>query len=133
MFDSIDLAIAALSDEILSERQREEAARYLEKDASPAAIEALIAALRDRDAGVRYVVSQSLADLGEKAIKPLLLALTRPDADLFFFESARPVFVNNSSERVKMRSKALVAATHKIGATVVVMEEANKLLLSDWS
>jgi HEAT repeat protein len=132
MFDSVDLAITALNDENLSEKKREEAVRFLEKDASPAAINALISALRNRDAGIRWVASQSLALLGEKAIKPLLLALTKPDADLFFFESARPVFLNNSSERVKLRSKALVAATHKIGANVLVMQEANKLLLSDW-
>jgi hypothetical protein len=31
-----------------------------------------------------------------------------------------------------MASKDLVKATHKIGATVLVMEEANKLLINGW-
>lgn len=129
MSDTIEQAIASLNNETLSEQEREKVILRLEETATPQAIEALIGALRDRDSGVRWAASQALARLGEPAVRPLLLAMTKPNTDLFFIETARHVFVNNSSERVKQRTKDLVAATHKVGAQVLVMQEANRLLI----
>jgi HEAT repeat protein len=60
MSDTIEQAIASLRNESISEQKREKAIHLLEEAATPQAIEALIAALRDRDSGVRWAASQAL-------------------------------------------------------------------------
>lgn len=61
---------------------REAAARSLASSKSPEALTALIAALGDKDPGVRVQVRESLGKIGTTAVEPLLLALKHPDADV---------------------------------------------------
>ncbi len=128
MASSTDEAIATLQDDSLAENKREAAARYLQHHPSDEGTDALVAALRDRDSGVRWACGTALAALGERALPPLLRALASTDNDQMLREGAHHALAHNTSQAVRDKTKNLLGALRGPGAQLSSMEEAAKLL-----
>jgi HEAT repeat protein len=128
MASSTEEAIATLQDDSLSPNRREAAARYLQHNPSDEGTEALVAALRDRDSGVRWACGTALAAMGSQALTPLLRALASTDNDAMLREGAHHALAHNVSSSVREQTKELLTALRGPGAQLSSMEEATKLL-----
>jgi HEAT repeat protein len=128
MIDSSTEAIALLQNTRLSEQEREHGIHFLRDHPTPEGIEALVAALEDDDAGVRWSAGAALAQLGDAAFPALLEKLAHKSNDTWLREGARHVIHDNSSPRVRDGSGDLVQALTGPGADIASMEAAYKLL-----
>ncbi len=128
MFNSIEDAVKSAQDDSLTEVDREKALRYLEASDDPAAIQTLIMALEDDDHGVRWAAAEVLAAQGETSFKYLLEALSKPNSKMLR-DGAIVVIHQNSSEKLKSKSKELVNSLSSTAADIRSMEEATMLLI----
>ncbi len=128
MFNFIEDAIKSAQDESLTELDREKALRYLEASDDLAAIQTLIMALEDDDHGVRWAAAEVLAAQGETSFKYLLEALSKPNSKMLR-DGAKVVIHQNSSEKLKSKSKELENSLSSTAADIRSMEEATKLLI----
>jgi HEAT repeat protein len=128
MINSTQEAIALLENTRLSEHEREGSVHYLRDHPSPEGDEALIAALDDDDAGVRWAAGAALAELGDDAFPALLNKLAHKSNDTWLREGARHVIHYNSSSRVRAESGELMRALKGPAADIASMEAAYKLL-----
>jgi HEAT repeat protein len=127
MIESTVQAIALLQNDILSELEREDAIHYLRDHPSPEAIEALVTALDDDDAGVRWSAGAALATLGEAALPTLLEALSK-SPDVRLMEAARHVLHYNTSAKVRDETQELMRALKGPEAALATEVAARKLL-----
>lgn len=125
--ESTEQAVSLLTDESLSEFDREEAADYIREYPTPEGIEALVNTLDDDDYGVHWACGTAIAQLGEIAFPTYLAALTQPNHSPRLRESARHIVHFNSSPRVKEDGKALLAAVKGPSPAVTTMEAAYRL------
>jgi len=121
-------AITTLANQALTSNERETAIHYLQYNPSGEGVNALVAALRDRDPGVRYACSTALATLGERALMPLLRAISSTDNDSMLREGAHRVLAHSTSQDVREKTAPLRKALVGPGAQLASMEEAAKLL-----
>lgn len=128
MFNSIEDAVKSAQDDSLTEVDREKALRYLEASDDPSAIQTLIMALEDDDHGVRWAAAEVLAAQGETSFKYLLEALSKPNSKMLR-DGAKVVIHQNSSEKLKSKSKELENSLSSTAADIRSMEEATKLLI----
>ena len=77
----VDQAIAVLQDTKLDYTLREVAIHEIAKYPTPTGIQALIGALQYKEFALRWVASTALAQLGPKALRYVLLALTQPESN----------------------------------------------------
>ena len=128
MIESIEQAIGILKNNKLGELEREEAVEYLRKNPSAEGNDALIAGLDDDDYGVHWACGSALADLGEQAFPPLLMALSQSDNSIRLRRGARHVIHYNKSAKVRTKSAGLLKALKGQGAASATEVEAHKLL-----
>ncbi len=128
MIDSTAEAIALLQNTSLSEQEREHAVHFLRDHPTPEGIEALVTALEDDDAGVRWSAGAALAQLGDAAFPALLEKLAHKSNDTWLREAAHHVIHDNSSPRVRDESGDLMRALQGPGADIASMEAAYNLL-----
>ena len=74
-----------------NKRMRWEAAKALAEIADPAAAPALVLALEDEDAGVRWLAAQGLIAIGRLGLEPLLGSLIGSDTSVWRREGAHHV------------------------------------------
>lgn len=130
MIQSTEQAISTMQNTRLSEKDREEGIHYLRDNSSPAGIDALVAALRDDDHGVRFAAANALAFLGDSAMPALLKALAQPDCDSLLRNGAYIVLNENTSPRVRQSSGELLKALKGPQAAIATMEASVKLMPS---
>jgi HEAT repeat protein len=128
MIDSTDEALDVLRNTRLAEQEREAGIHYLRDNPTPAGTEALVAALKDNDAGVRWSAGAALAELGEDALLPLLEALSSSANDTWMREGARHVLHYSSSSEVRAQTQELMEALRGPSADIASMEAAYELL-----
>ena len=87
--EAVPALIAALADASLIVRQ--EAVKALEAIGDDAAARALIKALQDQDASIRWLAAEALAHLGPVGLKPLLEALAHDSGLTWLREGAHHV------------------------------------------
>ena len=121
-------AIATLKNDKLSTHKRGAAVHYLQDNPSEEGTAALVDALRDRDSGVRWACGSALALQGDRALKPLLRALTSTDNDSMLREGTHHALVQSASARVRAQSQELQKALVGPGAQLASMKAAAKLL-----
>lgn len=73
------------------EQLRWEAAKTLDEIASPSTVQALMGALEDENCDIRWLASEGLVALGDKALVPLLEALEHRSNSAWFREGAHRV------------------------------------------
>jgi HEAT repeats len=73
------------------EEERLRAARLLRATRAEAAIPALLTALRDPNAGVRWLAGEALIHIGSASVLPLLETLVAGDADAWVFGEAEHI------------------------------------------
>lgn len=128
MATTTEEAIATLQNDSLSSNKRETAIHYLQHNPTEEGMKALVAALRDRDAGVRWAASTALASLGDQALPALLRAIASTDNDPMLRDGAHHALAHNSSRAIRAKTLELQKALVGPGAQLVSMEEAAKLL-----
>lgn len=128
MIQSTQQAIAALQNTRLSEAEREQGIHYLRDNRSSEGIEALVAALQDADAGIRFAAGNALAGLGDAAMPALLQALAQPGNDILLRSGAHRVISENVSARVREQGQGLLKALKGPQAGIASMEAAIKLM-----
>jgi hypothetical protein len=85
-------------------------------------------ALEDDDHGVRWAAAEVLAAQGETSFKYLLEAHSKPNSKMLR-DGAKVVIHQNSSEKLKSKSKELENSLSSTAADIRSMEEATKLLI----
>lgn len=109
MFNSSANAIAVLTNNTQSEQERETAISFLKQNPNAAGINALVSALHDADAGVRWSASVALAELGNAALRPLLVELTSTKKRCQSTTGALHAFHYNADASVRERTAELQA------------------------
>ncbi len=128
MATTTEQAIATLQDDSLSSTKRETAIHYLQHNPSDEGTAALVAALRDRDSGVRWACGTALAALGDQALTPLLKSIASEDNDPMLRDGAHHALVHSASSSVRTKTQALQKALKGPGAQLSSMDEAAKIL-----
>ena len=129
VIESTEQAVSLLKNERLDEMAREEGVHYLLEYPSEEGTLALVEALQDSDAGVRWSAGAALAQLGDRALVPILEALVKPTSDILLREGTRHVLHYSSSAKVRAETADLMQALKGPGADVTSMEAAGKLLI----
>ena len=113
-----------MKDERLEELEREEGIHYLLENPTDEGIQALVEALQDNDAGVRWSAGAALAQLGERALIPLLEALTKSTNDIPAARRGQACAPLQRSAKVRSETSDLMRALKGPGADVTSMEAA---------
>ncbi len=121
-------ALTLLNDPLLSPYEREKGLQGLADDPTPAHIERLLEALEDNQFGIRWTAAALLAEMGDKALVPLLQLLIRQHDSVWLREGAYHVCYYSSSATVAKQTQALRKALRGPAAEVATTDEAVKLL-----
>ncbi|MCB0065274.1 MAG: HEAT repeat domain-containing protein [Caldilineaceae bacterium] len=121
-------ALALLNDPLRSPYEREQGLHALAADPTPAHIERLLEALEDNQFGIRWTAAAALAEMGERALVPLLQLLIRQHDSVWLREGAYHICYYSSSPKVTAQTQALRKALRGPAAEVVTTDEAVKLL-----
>ncbi len=121
-------ALTLLNDPLLSPYEREKGLQALADDATPAHIERLLEALEDNQFGIRWSAAALLAEMGDKALVPLLQLLIRQHDSVWLREGAYHVCYYSNSATVAEQTRALRKALRGPAAEVATTDEAVKLL-----
>ncbi len=128
MFNSSADAIAVLTNDAQSEQERETAISFLKQNPDAAGINALVSVLHDADAGVRWSASVALAELGNAALRPLLVELTSTKNDVNLRQGALHAFHYNADAGVRERTAELQRSLKGPGAASASMDAAVALM-----
>lgn len=130
MATSLDDALKIFLDPSRPEHEREMALQTFKGDTSQQVINALISALHDPDTGVRWAAGNVLAEMGEAALRPLLLELASPRNDWNLRDSAVHILHTSHSAAVRSKTADLQKALKGSRAEIDSMEEANRVLMT---
>jgi HEAT repeat protein len=132
MTDHIEEALHVFTDPSRSENEREKALELLKGNPTDRVTSALIASLHEPDSGIRWAAGNVLAEMGDAALKPLLLELASARNDLNLRNAAIHIFHTSHSDNVRSRTASLQKVLKGPGARAQIasMEEANKLLIA---
>lgn len=121
-------ALLLLNDPLLSPYEREKGLQALAEEPTPAHIERLLEALEDNQFGIRWSAAALLAEMGDKALVPLLQLLIRQHDSVWLREGAYHICYYSSSATVTEQTRALRKALRGPAAEVATTDEAVKLL-----
>jgi len=121
-------ALALLNDPLLSPYEREKGLQALADDPTAEHITRLLEALEDNQFGIRWSAAALLAEMGDKALVPLLQILIRQHDSVWLREGAYHICYYSSSATVAAQTQALRRALRGPAAEVATTDEAVQLL-----
>ncbi len=128
MFQSVSEACEQVHNASLGVLQREDAVHYLGRNPTPEAIDCLVQALTADDFGVRWAAAVALAEQGDRALEPVLRALTQNSGNRALREGVYHIIYYNRDPAVRRRCEKLLNALKGPAADVAAMQVAYELL-----